>query len=42
MAMNKRTRAASESLAFLGIVAVSLVLLNILGVFFFGRLDGAS
>jgi ABC-2 type transport system permease protein len=39
MAMNKRTRAASESLAFLGIVAVSLVLLNILGVFFFGRLD---
>jgi ABC-type uncharacterized transport system involved in gliding motility auxiliary subunit len=39
MAMNKRTKAATESLAFLGIVAVSLVLLNILGVFFFGRAD---
>jgi ABC-2 type transport system permease protein len=39
MAMNKRTKAATESLAFLGIVAVGLVLLNILGVFFFGRAD---
>jgi ABC-2 type transport system permease protein len=39
MAMNKRTKAATESLAFLGVVAVSLVLLNILGVFFFGRAD---
>ena len=39
MAMNKRTKAATESLAFLGIIAVSLVLLNILGVFFFGRID---
>src|SRR5687767_4404330 len=39
MAMNKRTRAATESLAFLAIVAVSLVLLNVLGVFFFGPLD---
>jgi ABC-2 type transport system permease protein len=39
MAMNKRTKAATESLAFLGVVAASLVLLNILGVFFFGRAD---
>ena len=42
MAMNKRTKAASESLAFLGIVAASLVLLNILGVFFFGRIDATK
>jgi gliding-associated putative ABC transporter substrate-binding component GldG len=39
MAMNKRTKAATESLAFLGVIAVSLVLLNILGVFAFGRID---
>src|SRR3954469_17444413 len=39
MAMNKRTRAATESLAFLGVVGVCLVLLNVLGVYFFGRLD---
>ncbi|MFT3928002.1 MAG: GldG family protein [Myxococcales bacterium] len=39
MAMNKRTRAATESIAFLGAVAGILVLLNVLGVFFFGRID---
>jgi gliding-associated putative ABC transporter substrate-binding component GldG len=39
MAMNKRTRAATESIAFLGVVAGILVLLNVLGVFFFGRID---
>jgi gliding-associated putative ABC transporter substrate-binding component GldG len=39
MAMNKRTRAATESIAFLGAVAGILVLCNVLGVFFFGRLD---
>lgn len=39
MAMNKRTRAATESIAFLGAVAGILILLNVLGVFFFGRVD---
>jgi ABC-2 type transport system permease protein len=39
MAINKRTRRATESLAFLGISAGILVLLNVLGVFFFGRAD---
>ncbi len=39
MAMNKRTRAATESIAFLGAVAGILVLLNVLGMFFFGRVD---
>lgn len=39
MAMNKRARAATESIAFLGAVAGILILLNILGVFFFGRVD---
>ncbi|MEY4512649.1 MAG: hypothetical protein RLZZ450_4771 [Pseudomonadota bacterium] len=39
MAMNKRTRRATESLAFLGVSAAILVLLNVLGIFFFGRAD---
>lgn len=39
MAMNKRTKAATQSLAFLGVIAASIVLLNILGVFVFGRID---
>ena len=39
MAMNKRTRRATESVAFLGISAAIIVLLNVLGIFFFGRAD---
>ncbi len=39
MAMNKRTRAATQSIAFLGLIAAIIVLLNLLGVFFFGRID---
>lgn len=39
MAMNKRTRAATESIAFIGVMAAIVVLLNVLGVFFFGRAD---
>ena len=39
MAMNKRTRKATESVAFLGITAAIIVLLNVLGIFFFGRAD---
>src|SRR5437763_12803577 len=39
MAMNKRSRAATESLAFMGAVGVCLVLLNVLGIYFFGRVD---
>jgi gliding-associated putative ABC transporter substrate-binding component GldG len=39
MAMNKRTRTATESLLFLGVVAGILVALNVLGMFFFGRID---
>jgi ABC-type uncharacterized transport system involved in gliding motility auxiliary subunit len=39
MAMNKRTRAASESLAFLGVLAGIFVALNVLGMFVFGRVD---
>jgi len=39
MAMNKRTRAATESIVFLGVSAAILVVLNVLGVFFFGRVD---
>jgi len=39
MAISKRTRAASESLAFLGVIAGILIGLNVLGLFFFGRAD---
>jgi ABC-2 type transport system permease protein len=39
MAMNKRTKRATESLAFLGVTAGIVVLLNVLGIFFFGRVD---
>lgn len=39
MAMNKRTKKATESLAFLGVIAAIVVVLNLLGVFVFGRLD---
>jgi ABC-2 type transport system permease protein len=39
MAMNKRTRAATESVFFLGVMAGIIVLLNVLGVWFFGRTD---
>jgi ABC-type uncharacterized transport system involved in gliding motility auxiliary subunit len=39
MAMNKRTKRATESLAFLGVTAGIVVLLNVLGIFFFGRID---
>jgi ABC-2 type transport system permease protein len=39
MAMNKRTKRATESLLFLGVSAAILVLLNVLGIFFFGRAD---
>jgi ABC-type uncharacterized transport system involved in gliding motility auxiliary subunit len=39
MAMNHRTRKATESLAFLGVLAAILVVLNLLGIFTFGRLD---
>ncbi len=39
MAIHKQTRAASESLAFLGLIAGILVSFNVVGMFFFGRLD---
>ncbi len=39
MAISKRTRAASESLAFLGVTAGILIALNVAGMFFFGRAD---
>jgi gliding-associated putative ABC transporter substrate-binding component GldG len=39
MAMNKRTKRATESLLFLGVSAAIIVLLNLLGLFFFGRVD---
>jgi len=40
MAMNKKTRTATETLGFVGLVAGILILLNVLGLFFdFGRLD---
>ncbi len=39
MAMNQRTRAASESIGFLGIIAGILVVLNVLGFFAFKRFD---
>ncbi|MDB4987143.1 MAG: gliding motility protein GldG [Myxococcaceae bacterium] len=39
MAMNKRTKRATESVAFLGVIAAIIVLLNVLGIFFFGRAD---
>ena len=39
MAMNKRTKKATESLAFLGVTAAIVVVLNMLGIFTFGRLD---
>ncbi|HEY6877722.1 MAG TPA: Gldg family protein [Polyangiales bacterium] len=37
--MNKRTKRATESLVFLGVGAAIVVLLNVLGIFFFGRVD---
>ena len=39
MAMNKRTKKATESLAFIGVMAAILVVLNLLGIFVFGRVD---
>ena len=39
MAMRKGTRAATESLSFLLIIAGALVFLNILGTFVWGRID---
>jgi ABC-2 type transport system permease protein len=39
MAMNKRTKKATESLAFLGVIAAIVVVLNLLGIFTFGRVD---
>jgi ABC-type uncharacterized transport system involved in gliding motility auxiliary subunit len=39
MAMNKRTKKATESLAFLGVIAAIVVVLNMLGIFTFGRID---
>lgn len=39
MAMNKKSRAAGESIAFLVLVGGILVALNVLGVFAFGRVD---
>ncbi|MDB4975355.1 MAG: gliding motility protein GldG, partial [Myxococcaceae bacterium] len=39
MAMNKRTKRATESVVFLGVIAAIMVLLNVLGIFFFGRAD---
>jgi gliding-associated putative ABC transporter substrate-binding component GldG len=39
MAMNKRTKKATESLAYVGVMAAILVVLNIIGIFVFGRLD---
>jgi ABC-2 type transport system permease protein len=39
MAMNKRTKRATESVAFLTVTAAIVVLLNILGIFTFGRID---
>lgn len=39
MAMNQRTRAASESIGLLAIIAGILIALNVLSVFFFARLD---
>jgi ABC-2 type transport system permease protein len=39
MAMNKRTRAATQSIALIGVLAAIVVLLNVLGIFFFGRAD---
>ena len=37
--MNKRTRAATESVVYIGVIAAIVVLLNVLGIFFFGRAD---
>jgi len=42
MAQSKQTRAASESTAFLILMAGILVLLNVLGLFFHGRMDGTQ
>ncbi len=39
MAINKRTRAASESIGFLLIIGGILIALNVLSVFFFARID---
>ena len=39
MTMNKRTKRATESLAFLGVLSAIVVVLNLLGVFVFGRID---
>lgn len=39
MAMNKKSRAAGESIAFLVLVGGILVALNVVGVFAFGRID---
>jgi ABC-type uncharacterized transport system involved in gliding motility auxiliary subunit len=42
MAQSKQSRAASESTAFLILTAGILVLLNVLGLFFHGRMDGTQ
>ena len=42
MAMNKRTKKASESIAFLAIGFAIVVVLNALGIFFFGRIDATE
>jgi len=42
MAMNQRSRKATESVAFLAVIAVTVVLLNALGVFVFGRIDATA
>jgi ABC-type uncharacterized transport system involved in gliding motility auxiliary subunit len=39
MAMNQRSRKATESIAFIAVIATTVVLLNALGVYFFGRVD---
>jgi ABC-type uncharacterized transport system involved in gliding motility auxiliary subunit len=39
MAMNQRTRAATQSIALIGVIAAIVVLLNVLGIFVFGRVD---
>ena len=39
MAMNKRTRVATQSIALIGVLGAIVVLLNVLGIFFFGRVD---
>jgi ABC-2 type transport system permease protein len=42
MAMNQRSKKATESVAFIAVIAATVVLLNALGIFVFGRIDMTS